>query len=418
MKNNMLPVQEFETLGGRLFVAPTGAHDLVAVEGSILGGPNMLPVESDVLPMLAAALLDAGTATKNKQDIRNALAARGITLGFASLGDRTFFSGRCFPEDLSMLLATISECLTGAIFPESEIKNIKALSLGALAEEKSDTRAQAERALAAVLYDPTHVNYVRPIQDEEKSITAARRHDLMRFRSTLGRGGLIIAITGDIVVAEARKAVEKAFAKLGLGIAIAPVKHPNKKTPTANKKLITIADKATVDVLLGLSLPITTNHELYHPMKVLVDMLGGGFTSHLMQTIRERDGLTYGVYARLAGLDSNTDGYLKIWASFAPSHYLTSVEKLRQELEIFFAKGITPAALLQTQERIAGSYLVSLATTQSMATALHIIGTHGWDLSYLTEYPNLIRQVSLADLKKAAELIPLTKLSLAAAGTI
>ncbi len=420
MSKNFAAVREFNVFAnGRLFVAPTGTHDLVAVEGSVLGGPNMLPQEQDVLPTLAAALLDAGTATKKKSEIQDALAGRGISLSFGASDDRTFFSGRCFPEDLTVLLATIVECLGQAAFPDSEVKNVKALALGELTEAESDTRAQAERAFAALIYDPSHVNYTRPLKAEEASIVATHRADLQNFKGTLGTGGLVLSIAGDVEVASTRTLVERTFGKLGKGALAAPIKKFNTKTPTANEKHIFIADKASVDVLLGAALPLTLEHELYHPMRVLVEMLGGGaFTSHLMATIRERDGLTYGVYAKLLGLDAGADGYLKIWASFSPDRYAESVAKLRAEIDVFFTKGITAKALTPTQDRMTGSYLVSLATTQSLASALHSLGIIGRPLSYLTAYPDIIRAVTLADLKKAAALIPLDKLSLAASGTI
>lgn len=418
MKNEQIPVHEFKMpLGGRLFVAHTQARDVVAVEGSVLGGPNMLPTTLDVIPGLTAELLDAGTAKKHKNMLRETLATRGISLTFSSNGDRTAFSGHCFPEDLPFLLKTISECLGGAVFPEKEVKNVKALALGNLAEGKSDTRTQAERALAELLYDPAHVNYVRPIEAQEKSVAATRRSHLQDFRKKLGKGGLVLAITGDIDTASAKSAAEKAFSRLGDGTLEASSKKANKKVQTGSEKLIPIADKANIDVLLGASIPLTVQHKLYHAMYVLTEMLGGGFTSHLMQTIRERDGLTYGVRARLSGLDANADGYFKIWATFSPARYEESVAKLRAEIKTFFSSGLTETSLAKRKEEITGSYLVGLSTTPSLARTLHTIGTLSFDLSYLNEYPNIIRAVSLADIQNAARLIPLEKLSLAASGT-
>ncbi len=418
MKNEHSLAQEFPiTGGGRLFLAPTRAHDVVSVEGSVFGGPNMLSRTLDVIPGLTAELLDAGTSKKKKSVIRESLASRGISLSFSSSGDRTSFSGRCFPEDLSVLLTTITECLNEANFPEAEVKNAKARALGELAEEKSDTRAQAERTFTELLYDPEHVNYLRPTATEEKNVAATRRTHLQNFRKMLGKGGLVLAITGDIEIVSTRTLAEKAFRRLGQGTAEAPVKQANKKVPGSSKKLVPIKDKANIDVLLGATIPLTVRHELFHSTKVLTEMLGGGFSAHLMQTIRERDGLTYGVSAALAGLGTGADGYFKIWATFSPQRYEESVAKLRKEVDIFFRDGLTEAALIRRQEEIAGSYLVALSTTQALAATLHSIGALGFDLSYLTEYPNIIRAVSLDDIKNAADLIPKNKLSLVASGT-
>lgn len=419
MTNKPMLGKEFRLFeNGRLFVAQTLAKDVVIVEGSVLGGPNMLPKNQDVIPSIAAALLDAGTTKKSKKVLRESLSERGISLSFHSSGDRTRFSGRCFPEDLPKLLATIAECLTGATFPDAEVKNAKALAQGELAEEKSDTRAQAERAFAALLYDPAHVNYARSIEDEVKSVTAVKRADLLSFKKRLGRGGLVVAIAGDVDPVTTHTAVTKAFAKLGPGTLAPSTKLKNTKTPTSDAKAISINDKANIDVLLGAALPLSLHDDLYHPMKVVTEMLGGGFTSHLMQTIRERDGLTYGVYATLAGVDVDVHGYLKIWATFSPAKYGDSVAKLRHEVKVFFSKGLTEAALRQVKERMIGAYLVSLSTTHDLAFALHTIGSTGRELSYLTEYPELIRAVTLADLERAVEAIPLEKLALVAAGTV
>jgi hypothetical protein len=48
---------------------------------------------------------------------------------------------------------------------------------------------------------------------------------------------------------------------------------------------------------------------------------------------------------------------------------------------------------------------------------LHKIGVEGKPLSYLDEYPSLIRALSLKDVMDIVPLLPVSKLSLAAAGT-
>lgn len=402
----------------KLYVAPTHARDVVVVEGSVLGGPNMLPAEKDVVASLAASLFDAGTATKSKEQIRENLSARGMSLSFHSEGDWTSFFGRCFPEDLSRLLAAVVECLKEASFPEQEVKVAKAVTLGDIEEAKSDTRAHAERSLVQMLYNPSHPNYARSLEDLAKSVTSTTRADLKAFQKMLGTNGLVLAIAGDVEVAATRHAVEKTFAKLGSGTAVVTPKQLNTKEAKARETLTPIADKANVDVCLGLSLPVTLTHPLYYPAHVLIEMLGGGsFTGHLMKTIRERDGLTYGVYARLSSVTKDTDGYLKILATFSPDRYAESVAALRREVDIFFAKGLTKEALAVTQDRLSGAHLVSLSTTQNLASALHRIGKNDMPLSYLENYPNIVRAVTVSDLKKAAALIPLDKLALAASGT-
>ncbi|MCR4276403.1 MAG: insulinase family protein [Candidatus Parcubacteria bacterium] len=418
MKKQTYGAQAFSIVeGGKLLVAPTSAKDVVAVEGSVLGGSNHLPKRWDVIPSLSAELLDAGTNKKKKGVIRGALADRGISLSFSAGGDRTFFSGQCLPEDLPFLLSTIAECLGGAHFPEAEVKAAKARALGSIAELKTDTNMQARIALSRILYDTAHPNFSRTLEEEETSIRSSTRRNLLDFRHKFCRDGLVLAVTGDVNAGTVRKAAEKAFGKLPAKGFAPLAKQLNKKPSASAEKLIPIPDKANVDVLLGAALPLHKSDPLFYPAYLLAEMLGGGFASHLMMTIRERDGLTYGVYATLRGFDGATDGYLRIWATFSPEKYTESVAALRKEVRTFFSTSITEKALLKKKEEITGSYLVGLSTARGLARILHQFTIDGRDLAFLAEYPDYIRAVSLAHVRAAAKLVPLHKLSFAASGT-
>ncbi len=412
-------VQEYTVLDrGRLFVAPTHVPDLVVVEGSVFGGPNFLEKKQDIVPGLAATLLDAGTTTKTKHEIREGIAARGMSLSFGASRDRTSFSGRCFPEDVPRLLAIIVDCLGQTTFPSQEVATAKAVLASQLTEEKADTRAQAERALARQLYDAAHPHYERTVEEELQSLSHTQRTDLARFKKMLGQGGLTLAITGDVAPDKTRVMVERAFSVLGTGTPKATVKVLNTKRPERIEQRITINDKANVDVLLGIALPVTMQHPLYYALLVLTEMLGGNaFGAHLMKTIRDRDGLTYSVFARLFGITPDTDGYLKVWSTFPPERYEEGVAALRREIKTFFTHELTAEALRRTQERLVGEYFVSLSTTANLAATLHAFAKNGFPASYLKTHPERLRQVTLADIKKAAALIPIDKLALAAAGT-
>lgn len=402
----------------RIFAARTGVHDLVYVEGSVLGGWNMLPRRKGEISVLAAELLDAGTKDKSKSVIRESLAARGAMLSFSSGDERTYFRGSCLPEDLPRFLAIIVECLGEAAFPAAEVKGAKTRIHGELVEEKSDTRVQSAIALSRLIYDSQHPNFEETTEERMVDLSTTERSEVMSFKKLLGQGGLVLAIVGDVDAEGAARTAERTFKRLPKGTEEPPEKTSNSRHQEAQEARIDIADKANVDVFMGTALPLTYNDDLYLPFIVLSQMLGGpGFTSHLMATIRERDGLTYGVYTRPTGFTGGAEGAFRIWATFSPGRLDESVAALRKEVGIFFRKGITDAGLEARKEEMTGSYIVGLSTTRGLAAALHQIGRRSRDLSYIDDYLKLIQAVSLKDLKDAAALIPLDKLSLAAAGT-
>jgi zinc protease len=411
-------VTELEHAGMRFFASRTGARDMVAISGSIFGGWNHMPLEKGEVPGLAAEIMDAGTARKTKDQIRESLAEHGASLSFSPGGDRLHFSGTCLPDDISFLLKMIVECISGAAFPAAEVKTAKERTLAEIEEEKNETRSLASTALSRMLYDSTHVNYPDTLAVRKKKVEKVTRAELLAFRKMLGQQGLVLALTGDVQPESVLKEAKKIFSTLPKGKLTEPQKALNKKKAESREELITIPDKATIDLFLGASIPLTIEDPLYYPFVILFQMLGGpGFTSHLMKTIRERDGLTYHVRALLRGHDNKADGDFRVYVSFSPQRYTESVAKLREEIRIFFKEGLNKKDLEARKTEMIGSYKVHLSTARSLANRLHQIGEEGKDIGYLDEYPDLVNAVTLKDLHAAAALIPLDKLSLAAAGT-
>jgi len=268
------------------------------------------------------------------------------------------------------------------------------------------------------LYDSAHVNYAESIAARKATIEAVTRAELMQYRKMLGQGGLVLTIVGDIQPESVLQEAMKVFKKLPAGTPTAPSKSKNKKATAASEDIISVPDKANIDTYLGVAVPCTYDDPVYLPFTILTQMLGGhGFTSHLMSTIRERDGLTYGVYAMPSGFSGLADGDFRVWATFSPEKFDQSVAALRKEISLFFKQGMTEERLEARKDEVIGSYIVGLATTGGFATMLHSIGAEGKSLAYVDEFPELVQAVTIQDLLSAAKLIQLDKLSLVAAGT-
>jgi zinc protease len=419
MKKIASVISEIELFpGSRIFVAPRKTKGLIKFQGSLYTEAGSLPLAKNMLPELAAELLDAGTASRTKEEIRESLAERGAELSFTVMGERMHFSGACLPEDLKMVIGILAECLAQPAFPKKELEAARERLAGELVEEKTNTRAQAAGALARRMYATNHPNFVPTTKDREKSLSELTRSDLVRFAKSMGRGGFVCAFVGDISVDAAKRSLG-ALKKLGRGTEVLPVQISNQASVEAIEDLIVIPDKANIDVFLGTNVRLTHNDLLYLPFNFVCDMLGGKglFSGHLMRTIRERDGLTYGIYVVPYGFENARDGLLRIWATFSPDTFKTAVESTRKEIRLFFKHGLVEEAIEERKERLKGVYLVGLSTNRGLAAVLHAIGREGKPLSYVDDYSMLVDKITLADLQKAAALIPLDRLSLAAAGT-
>lgn len=412
-------IVEREVDGMRLFALRTATQDVVTIEGSVRGGDAMLPRSLRIIPSLASDLFDAGTKQRSKEVIRGSLSSRGATLSFYSQGARTYFSGTCLPEDLNILLRTLSECLSEATFPAHEVKLAKERGLGELEEARTETKTQAAKAMSRSIYDAAHANYADSTAEEIKKLSAATRSDLLEFKKCIGKNGLVIALVGDIDPSTALSAAVRSFSRLPAGTTSLQVKPMNSKPAQPGQTLVHIPNKANIDTYIGIAVPITYENPLYLPLTTFASMLGGRglSTGHLMRTIRERDGYTYGIYAQPTGFDDGQDGYLRIWATFSPPTFEKAVAATKREMQIFLDVGMTEDSLETKKGEITGNYQVSLSTTRGLAATLHKIGREGKALSYIDEYPELIRTITLTDIKHVANFFPVKKLYLAASGS-
>ena len=412
-------IVEEQADGMRLFATRVATKDLLTIEGSILGGPTTLPHGKGAIAGLTAELLDAGTKKHKKNAFRKLLADKGVSISFSSAGERLYFSASALPEDYEFVLSLIAECLSQASFDEKEVTFAKERALGDLQEASTDTRIQASIALSRVLFTPEHPNYAESIEETKKALKKISRNDLISHHSRLGKDGLFVAVVGDIDPKTSIKKAMRIFSKLPAGSI-----KPNRRNIEIHsvkriEKRVTIADKANIDSYFGSTFTFPATDSRYYPLSVAVSMLGGRglSTGHLMRTIRERDGLTYGIYGALAGFDDFNTGYFRIWATFAPAVFTKAVLRVREEIAIFLKIGMTDKALATKKTELTGSYQVSLATSHGLASALHAIAKQGKKLSFIDEYPLLIQSITLAQVKSASKLLQPNSLALTASGS-
>jgi len=135
-----------------------------------------------------------------------------------------------------------------------------------------------------------------------------------------------------------------------------------------------------------------------------------------MQTIRERDGLTYGIYASLVTHERWT-GYFSINASFAPLLYTQGVEQTQKELTHFLKNEITDESISRAKTDLIGAHVVSLTTSDSILFAVAEALEQGFEPDYIDSYADRINAVTLKQVQEAALLLEPDKLVVASAGT-
>ena len=121
-----------------------------------------------------------------------------------------------------------------------------------------------------------------------------------------------------------------------------------------------------------------------------------------MSTVRDKEGLTYGIGAGISGTsDIFADGAWRITANFAPQLLEKGIASTKRELNAWYEEGITSAELDRVKSNLIGTFKVGLTTTEGLAQALLIAVQRGYDQTWLDEYPKRVNALSLTEVNGA-----------------
>lgn len=380
---------------------PTSIKDVVTFTGSLPAGDSFAPDTNLAIASLTGGMLDKGTTTQDKFAIAQKLDAVGATLSFSTDDTMVTFSGKCLRKDVPLVISLLAEQLRTPAFSEEEFTKLKKQIAGRVQRALEQTGYRAGLAFAAAIYPPGHPNYEPSTDSFLAAIDTATVADLRAFHQKFyGPAQLTLVAVGDIDPAALQAEVAKAFANWTGG-----VKRPDyPRTPTrmdvSLDQTVFMADKPNVSVLLGQASGLRHSDPEALPLRVATAILGSGFTGRLMATVRDQEGLTYGIGARI-GNDTFTDGDWRIIANFAPDLLEKGLASTRRELKSWYEQGVAADEVARTKTNLAGQFQVGLATTEGLAGVILATLHRGYPLSWIDEYTARLDAVTLDQVNAA-----------------
>ena len=364
------------------FAVVTVPSGVVAMRSALAPGVvsfrASLPVETaagsadDLALALAVRLLDKGTTARSRHDIAEWLDARGASLSFSSHGDRVGISGRALRGDLAGVLALAAEQLAGPLFDAAEVDKARARLLASVKSAEDDPGAHADGLLHRALFPPAHPGYSRTFAGTSAILADLTRADVVRTQALgLADAPVTLALGGDVA------GLDLAALTAPFGVRARAVPDPDVPAPldgpsagdAAMRLSSVVPGTASADVRLGHALTLRRGDADYLALRVAVFALGGNFSSRLMQTVRDRDGLTYGIHAHLDGIDARHGGHVEVGVTLSPEHLERGIETTRREVEGFAREGVAAADVARVTATLGGQQRVGLSTSGGAAAA-------------------------------------------------
>lgn len=117
-----------------------------------------------------------------------------------------------------------------------------------------------------------------------------------------------------------------------------------------------------VNLCLG-TISVAQNAPEIYPVHILNNILGGGISSRLFQSIREERGLAYSVYSYQTNYSDA--GLFTVYAGTRPTNTVQVIELILATIGELKKDGITAKELTRAKEQIKGSLLLGLESSSS-----------------------------------------------------
>lgn len=383
---------------------PTAIKDVVTFMGSLPAGDAFAVADHDnvAVATVAAMMLDRGTTKEDKFAIAKRLEGVGASLRFSTQGQSLRIEGRCLKKDLPLVIDLIAEQLRTPAFSPNEFDKARQQFVGDLKNALDNVQQRSAEAFRRAVFPVGHPNH-EPAIDEY--LTAAQTLTLDEVRSFhrkyYGPDHMTLVLVGDVDMARIQSSVASAFRGWKGGVDyLRDPKPANSTEPQDHSIAVEMPGKTSTVLVMGQATGLRYKDPDTVALEVGTAILGRGFTGRLMHTVRDKEGLTYGIGA---GLSNNTfaDGSWQITGTFAPPLLERGAVSARRELQHWWADGVTDEELAARKTNLIGSYQVGLANTSGMAGTLLSTVLGGRDVSWLDQYPKAVDAATLQQVNTA-----------------
>jgi zinc protease len=406
-----LPIQVVEADGISAWLVEDQSVPVVSVAWSWTGGAALDPAGQEGAAALAAALLTEGAGPLRAIEFGDALRDQAIGLNFSA--DRDSFQGgfralsTALPEAVRLARLAMQE----PRFDTDAVERVRARSIAAARRALETPRGQAVRAFWAHAFPEQSAG--RPSGGTAESLAAL---PVEALRAALARQvhheGLLVTASGAITPAELRGLLPALFGGLpgGAPQAIAPLPAFR----AFGQQVLPVASPQSAMIFGQDGLP-SADPDWEAAQVVLRILAGGGFSSRLMQSVREQRGLSYGIGAGLDLLFRR--GVVIGSVATENARVAETLAVTREEWARMATEGPTEAELADAVAFLTGSMPLQFTDSRRVADTLLMLRQNDRPTDWLSGRPARLRALTRERLAKvAARVLTPDGLSVVVAG--
>jgi zinc protease len=388
---------EVESPGGvQAWLVEEQSIPFVALELRFKGGASLdLPGKRGATNLMVG-LLEEGAADMESRAFTERAEELAVSFSFNASDDAVSVSAQFLTENQDEALALLRDALTQPRFDQAAIDRVRAQVVSGIRSDQQDPDHLVGQAFNALVFGDHP--YATSIEGTEDSVQALSRDDIVAaHQGALARDRVYVGAAGAISAEKLAEVLDTLLADL-----------PETGLPQApDIEVSTDAGVTVVPFDIPQSVAIFGHEGLarddpdFFAAYVLNEILGGGgFEARLMEEVREKRGLTYGVYSYLVPKD-HAALYLGRVSS-ANDRIAEAIDVIRDEWAKMAENGVTAEELDSAKTYLTGAYPLRFDGNGRIANIL--VGMQMDDLSvdYVVTRNDKVRDITLEDIQRVA----------------
>jgi zinc protease len=383
--------------GVETWLSEEPALPMIAVNISFPAGSAYDPADKPGLANMMASLLDEGAGDLASDAFKQALESRAIR--FQAMADRDYVvvTLTTLKENADEAFRLAGLAFAHPRFDPEAVERIRVALLASLKQEDEDPSRAAVKAWYAA-YFGAHP-YGRPPNGTPAGISAIRADDIKGFAvDHLVRGGIKVAVAGDITEAQLKKYLQTLFVPLPAK-AVLPVAKPTDAARPGTRNVV--RNEAAPVAIFGFPGPMRADPDFIPAFVTNYILGGGGFSARLMDEVRDKRGLTYGISTQLN--DFRAASVIVGSVQSDKTKILTALDVTKSEMARFAKDGATAKELDDAKTYLTGSFPLGLDSNAKIARTLNAYQRSGLTADYVVKRNGLIQAVTLAQVNALAK---------------
>ncbi len=386
--------------GLTLLTKPLKSSSTVAIKIFVKGGQGVESLPGTAT--LVSSVMMQGTRSRSAEQISKELESKGMNLSLSTDDDYIEITGTAIQEDLGELFMMMQDVLTQPVFNEAEISKKKEQLRQSLAANRDNPSSLAFENLSLGLY-PNHP-YGNEGKRVEDSLDKISRQDLLDYYNLyFAPQNMVVSVVGNFDPETLKNYLSALYPACNAcgptALAVPPVSALSKNATTVVEK----PQLSAVWMAEGWLAPPIREMKEYAALKVLNSLVGSGMSSRLFVDLREKQGLAY-VVGSMYPTREQASRFV-IYIGTDPKNNNKVQAGFQQEIERLKKEPVPVEELSAAKSKLIGGFALAHDTNINQAFYMGLYETLGAGFAFDASYPQLIQQVTPADVQQVAQKI-------------